>query len=408
MTNDVTKILSGFGWLSLLKVFMKGLTLLKIVVIARILSPRDLGLFGIATIILSLIEVMTETGINTFLIQKKEGIEKYVNTAWIISIGRGILISIVISGLSFFLAHFYNEPELLGIILVVACIPLIKGFINPAVIIFQKRMQYHKYALLRSAIFVCEITAALALSILMHQAIGLVIAMVFAAIVEVFLSQLLISPRPKFMASRKQVSEILHFGKWLNLSGVFAFLGNNADDLIVGKILGTSQLGFYQTAFNVTQSTVGEVGDLASQTLFPIYSSVYTNTHRLRKILASALIPLALILCIPSLLLLFFPTQLVGLILGEKWLSIIPILPWLLGAAYFQALNGATYPIFLAVFKPHYTTITVFLNLAVLLVLILPLTYMYGLVGVGIAVFLAKLSVQPIYVYFAWKTLWKK
>lgn len=402
------KIMFGFGWLSLLKVYMKALTLGKIVVVARILSPHDLGLFGLAAVVLSLIEVMTETGINTFLIQKKDSMRRYIDTAWVISIVRGILITGTVIIASFFLKDFYGEPQLLSLLFIASAIPLIRGFINPSVIKFQKELRYHMYALFRSAVFTVEIGSAVVLSLLLHSAAALVIAMVIAASVEAVLSHVFLNPKPLFRNNMKQLKEILHFGKWLNMSGFFAFLGTNLDDLIVGKILGTTPLGYYQTGFNITQSTVGEVGDLASQTLFPVYSAVHKNTKELRKVLLSSVLPLAVLLLIPIAVILAFPSQLVTLVLGAKWLPIIPVLPWLFAAAYFQALNGAMYPIFLAVFKPQYSTVAVFLNLFVMVATIFPLANLYGLVGVGISVFLAKLSVQPLYLYFIWKTLWKK
>lgn len=401
-------IISGFGWLSLLKVFMKGLTLIKIVIIARILSPKDLGLFGLTTIILSLIEVMTETGINTFLIQKKDGISKYIHTAWCISIIRGFCISVIVFISSFVLSSFYNDKQLLPLLFVVSCIPLIKGLINPSIITYHKEMKYSYFALFRSSVFFVETVGAVVLTLLLKSPIALLYAMVISSMFEVLISFMFVRPIPTLMFSKSKALEIFHFGKWLNMSGLFSFLGNNADDLITGKILGTTQLGFYQTAFNITQSTVGEVGDLSAQTLFPVYSLLSNNKKKMRGVLIRVLIPLIVILFVPVILLTLFPSELVGTILGEKWLPLLPILPWLLASAYFQALNGATYPIFLAVFKPYFSTITVFINLIVMLVTIFPLSQHFGLVGVGMSVFISKLSVQPLYIYFAWKTLWKK
>ena len=61
-------------------------------IIARILSPYQFGAFGIATLVLVFAEILTETGINTFLIQNKDNTDKYINTSWVVSIVRGIAI----------------------------------------------------------------------------------------------------------------------------------------------------------------------------------------------------------------------------------------------------------------------------------------------------------------------------
>lgn len=401
------KAVVGFGWMSLLKVYMKALTLFRIILIARILSPHDLGLFGLATVVLSLVEVMTDTGINTFLIAIRKDFNEYINTAWVIAIVRGGMIGLIVISAAFMLSRFYNEPELMPLLLIAALIPSIKGFINPSLIRFHKEMRYHSLAIFRAVIFTSEIAVSLILAITMQSAYALMIAMVFSGAFETVLTHVFLTPRPIFRATWERVQTILHYGKWLNLSGLFSFLGNNADDLVVGKILGTTSLGYYQTGFNVSQSLAGEVGDLASQTLFPVYAAMHTRIRELRRTFFMAFVPLAIILTIPIAMVLAFPHFFVSLILGDTWLPIIPLLPWLFGAGYLQALDGVIYPIYMAVEKPQYSTIVVLINTILMLILIIPLSNTFGLVGVGMAVFISKLIVQPIYAYYAYTILKK-
>jgi len=86
----------GVGWMGGLRVFSRGLTLLKTAILARLLVPVQFGVFGVVTLVISLFEILTETGINTILIQEDEDIKSFINTAWIISIFRGILISLLV------------------------------------------------------------------------------------------------------------------------------------------------------------------------------------------------------------------------------------------------------------------------------------------------------------------------
>ncbi|HRN69783.1 MAG TPA: oligosaccharide flippase family protein, partial [Candidatus Woesebacteria bacterium] len=69
--------ITGFSWLTAFRVLTRGVSLGKTAVVARFLSPAQFGMFGIATLLLSLVEVLTETGVNVFLVQQKEKPEEY-------------------------------------------------------------------------------------------------------------------------------------------------------------------------------------------------------------------------------------------------------------------------------------------------------------------------------------------
>src|SRR3990167_7344642 len=94
-----TDAFKGISWIGILRASTRGITFVRLAILARILSPAQFGVFGIATLVLSLLEIITETGINVFLIQKKD-IKSYINSAWIVSIVRGFIIAIFLFALA--------------------------------------------------------------------------------------------------------------------------------------------------------------------------------------------------------------------------------------------------------------------------------------------------------------------
>ena len=92
----------GLGWIGGLRGLTRFVTFIKLAILARILTPFDFGLFGIAALVLAFLEIISETGINIFLLQRKEGWKDFLDSAWVISITRGILVSLTI----FLLAPF--------------------------------------------------------------------------------------------------------------------------------------------------------------------------------------------------------------------------------------------------------------------------------------------------------------
>src|SRR3989344_3902076 len=146
----------GVMWMSGFRILSRMVAFLKIAVLARVLTPSQFGIFGIASLVLGLLEMLTETGINIFLIQLKDGMDEYINSAWVVSIIRGLCISSLIILLSPFIVSFFNTLQAQNILLLISLVPFIRGFINPSVFKLQKELQFHYEFWFRSSIFLFD------------------------------------------------------------------------------------------------------------------------------------------------------------------------------------------------------------------------------------------------------------
>jgi len=80
------------AWVFALRIAEQGFNFVRMIIIARILAPDDFGLFGIAMLAMATLSTFTATGFGTALIQKKERVEDYLDTAWTVIILRGVII----------------------------------------------------------------------------------------------------------------------------------------------------------------------------------------------------------------------------------------------------------------------------------------------------------------------------
>ena len=81
-----TRVVRGGIWVFALRMTNRGLGLVRIIVLARLLSPEDFGLFGIAILSISVLETFSNTGFNAAIIQRQENTESYLDTAWTVSV----------------------------------------------------------------------------------------------------------------------------------------------------------------------------------------------------------------------------------------------------------------------------------------------------------------------------------
>lgn len=337
--NYAQKTISAVGWTSVLRGVFRVVNFIKIAILARLLTPDQFGIFGIMTITLAFLEILTETGINPFLIAEKN-IKPYLNTAWIISIFRGLLISIILFASSHTISIFFNATGALLLLQVASLVPLIRGLINPACVNFVRTLNFKSEFFYRSSILAIESIFAIVLTFITKSPIGLVWSMVISSIFEVLISFIVVSPRPKFSFNYNLFREILSHGKYITGFGILEYIFTNLDNIIVGRLLGSFSLGLYQNAYKLSTIPLGEINDIIYKSAFPIYSHMQSNNRSNKSLIIKLVIGSTTIMFVLAVLLFIFAGPVVLVLLGSNWISIVPTVKTL---AFLGVVRGISY-----------------------------------------------------------------
>jgi O-antigen/teichoic acid export membrane protein len=375
-------------------------TAIKIAILARLLTPTDFGMFAMVAVVLGITESLTETGINTIIVQSHRSIEYYVDSAWVISILRGFIIGIVmlLGGLG--LESLMNMPGLAWLIAVAACVPILKGFINPAIISFYKNLRFGPDAVYRLSLVAVETVAAIGLAWVMRSPMALILSMATAALFEVVVSFVVVKVRPRFLLIPSRVREIWNHASRLNASAILSYLLYNVDNVLVGRFLGSTSLGFYQNAFALAHKPNLEVAKSAQHSLFPIFATIHKDASRLQRGFWRSLRFVMIVTIGCSLPMLIAPNLVVRILLGEQWLLIVPWLWTLVIAGIVQSGVLVSYTLFVA--RREYSLMNVHLgvNVGLLLLLLWLLMPSMGIPGAALSVLLSRLLSLPLLVYF--------
>lgn len=84
------RVVRGGIWVFALRITNRGLGFIRTIILARLLAPHDFGLLGIAMLAIATLETFSQTGFQASLIQKKENIKSYLDTAWTVSTIKGV------------------------------------------------------------------------------------------------------------------------------------------------------------------------------------------------------------------------------------------------------------------------------------------------------------------------------
>ncbi len=388
--------ISGIGWMTILRGSTRALAIVKIAVLARILLPSQFGVYGIALLVLGFLEVLTETGVNVFLIQEKDEIRQYLDSAWFVSIIRGTLIALIILAGIPLISYFFATPSVKPLLYIVAGVAFIRGFINPMEVTFQKKLQFMNEFLLQGSLFFIDALIAVSLGIVTKSEISLVVGMLVAAAIEVILSFVIFKDRPGFKFEKEKFLKVLNRGKWITGAGIFGYAFQNIDNVVVGKFLGTAPLGFYQQAYSISTLPVSEVAQIFNKVTFPVYVHLSGERQRLRSAFLKTLGVILLIVLFFGLVILLFSRPLVLIFLGDKWLSIEPVLKILAIFGILKSLLNYSYSVFLALKMQKTVMLSEFFGILGMGIIIYPMVMKYGIVGAGYSTIFAVLCSLPV------------
>lgn len=392
------KVVRAGMWVFGIRVISRVFGLVRTIILARLLNPSDFGLFAIALLTVSALETFSQTGFETALVQKKEDIGQYLDTAWTALVLRGI----ILFGLLFFLAplvaRFFENSEITLVLQVIAISLLIRGFTNIGIVYFQKELELNKQFIYEFTGRVVDVFVAISLAFLWRNVWAFVFGLLGGEGVRLIASFVLHPHRPKLYFDLGKGRKMFSFGRWILGTNIVTFFANQGDDIFLGKMLGVTLLGFYQMAFQISEKIKSEITTVIGQVVFPAYSKLQDNTNKLREayirtlqFVNSITIPLA------SGLVILAP-EFTKIVLTEKWLPIVPALRVLALAGVVRSIIAVGGNLFTAVGRPDIDFKMNAARVSVMAVAIYPLTALWGMVGTAMAVLLGLLVIFPVWV----------
>ncbi|MBP7768304.1 oligosaccharide flippase family protein [Candidatus Woesebacteria bacterium] len=408
MSPRMHRILKGLGSIAVLRAFALSIAFARLLVLARLLTPADFGIFGAATLLLAITEICTETGVSVFLMQQTNAKAlEYLSTLWAITSIRGIGISVIMLLLTPIVISFFSLEHSVFIFLIVACIPLLKGLQNPGFLLLQKNLEFKKQALVKGVSILFGSIAMVLVGVATHSALALALGLLAETVIETILTFTTVAERPKFSLEKKKILTVLHHGKWLTVVSITNYLFHNFDDWLVGATFGAQSLGLYQMAYKIGTLPITEGADILSQVLFPAFSQVSERLDLLKKAFWHITLFLSIGCSALILFAYFFTQQLVELILGEKWLQIIPLIQVLIVFGSLRAITGFNTTVLYVRSKQHQVGIITTVSMLGLIASIWPLTQHFGVMGAAYASIVGSIVATPLLYYYLYQALKK-
>lgn len=382
----------GGGWQTLIRLGAS-------IYLARALRPSDFGLFGMALLYQEFFTHIFAMGFGSGIIVKKSLSQNDLNTCFWLSCLIRVAIFLILFISAPLAVYFWKEPRIEQVIRVISFTLIIQIIAIVPGILVVKKMEFKKLNILRGlSLFLESLTACLLVYYCHITYWALVIGMVGNSVIYNF-SLWLWTGRwlPELKMDRESFRYLFRFGFFSWLSALVGYLRQNIDYFVIGRILGSYQLGLYEFAYRLPHIIHGRLAGAIAPVVFSLMSNISDENSLLDGYLKS--VQHITFVCYPILFLLILIADiLVPLLWGDQWLPIILPLRILCVSAclltLFQSLNS----IFICKGEPQISSYMFAVSLVFGLFFVLLFGYLWKMVGVAIAMVLSTIPS----LYFLW------
>lgn len=366
-------------------------------ILTRLLFPEAFGLMATAMIVLTLVQVFSDTGVKTALIQNPRGGERrYIDAAFIIAMGRSIILYGVVLVAIQPMANFYGEPALEGLLTIMSIALLAEGLINPALPLLVKKLRLEKQVIYAIGSQFAGFVTTVTLVYFMRSVEALAIGYLSTSIFRVIGSYLVTPYKPSLSWDKQAGAELFHFGKYIIVNTLIGWALLNIDRLMIGKMLDMEQLAFYNIALYIGTYVSEVLVQVFAQSYFPAVSSIADDHIRVQAVYKKTVSTIVGLVAPFLMLLVLFSQELVDILYDPRYALAGGILLWISFKSFFHVIPHLQSGTLMALGKPSYVTLTNGISLVLVAVLLPVMITRYGLSGAGIAMLLSTFVVGII------------
>ncbi|NTV09396.1 MAG: lipopolysaccharide biosynthesis protein [Zoogloea sp.] len=391
------RMLHGAVWMVLFRLLERGLGLISTLILVRLLAPADFGMVAMAMSFIALGELLSGFGFDIALIHKQDADRHHYDAAWTCNLLLGLGVAVVMLVAARPIADFYEQPELLLVVVALAFGPAIGGFENIGVVAFRKELEFRREFgfLLSKKLVGFAITVPLAFWLQNYWA--LVLGTLASRLAGTVLSYCVHAFRPRF--SRAAAPELFHFSKWMLASNILAFLKERSSDFILGRMRGLSELGLYNVSYEFANLPTSELSAPINRALLPGFARIARQSAPLCTAYTNAIGVLALAALPASAGIYALSDYIVPVVLGRKWSAALYLMEVLALYGGVQMLHSSTCAVIIATGHPRNVARANAAYVVMLIALMLAFVPAWGALGASFAILATTLVSTPAYLY---------
>lgn len=392
------RALANAKWVAISQFSRIGSQLANLFVLAKILPPYDYGLMAMASMVTTFAFLLRDQGTSAVLIQKEDINHNIINTVFWFNVlfASGITLAIILA--SPLISHYFNQPKLESILVILALIFPLSGSTISHQALLERESQFKKLAIIDINASVIAMVFAIIFALMGAGVYSLVIQAVLMVLITS--GQLwFVSPwRPHGKPNWTELKALLPFTGHMSAYQFISYFSSNADTLIIGRLLGPTPLGIYSMAYRIMMFPVQNITYASIRALLPIMSRQQAALEEMGALYLQSLKTISLITAPLMGLMFALREPFVMVLFGSKWSAVADVLAWLAIVGFIQSISYASGTVLMAQGKTK-----LLMQLAIFSSLVHVIAFVagskHGVVGVAEYYFYASLLVGSVFIF---------
>jgi O-antigen/teichoic acid export membrane protein len=386
------RIIAGSLWFVAMRWMLRSASVVRTVILARLLVPADFGLLGMALLVVQPLQILTALDVQLVLIRTQAVGRAQFDSAWTLRALQRLLVAVLLFLVAPLAAEYFAHPELTAIVRCVALSLVVFAFENIGTVTFRRDFNFSREVTLSGAASLITLCATIIAALVLRNYWALVVSVLAERCVVTVLSYVYHPYRPRF--SLRALRELWPFSRWIPLQNFGLFVKNSLDSFLVARFLGATPTGLYTMAGSAAALTADLLAPV-SNAVFPGYARVANDVRRLGNAYLESLGMLALLFMPGTIGIVMTAPTLVPVVLGAQWMAAVPIVQAL---AIYNGINGLSATVsdvLMAAGRMRRLTLLVYAQLAAYAPVLLLVAFSRNTTAMALARALVALAVAP-------------
>lgn len=319
MSSLKQETISGVKWGLLQKLTMHPLQLVYGMILARLVTPAEMGIIGLTAIFFAVGNQLASAGFGMSLIRKLDRTEVDMSTMF----WSNLMMSFVIGSILFLLApwfvDFYGQPELLWLTRVSSIMMFLNSSAGVHWALYQCKRDFKTPAIVNSITAIAGMPVCLVLAWQGWGVWALMWQSVFTSCLNLSIVWWISPWKPKFIFSKDSFISLFSFGGKLAYGGILHVLYSHASTFIIGKFFSPAQLGLYSRGIHLTSTIPATINGILGGVIYPVLATVQNDNERLIPAYRMYIKMSTLIIAWMCMCTLSMGEPIVNLLYGKQW-----------------------------------------------------------------------------------------
>lgn len=331
--SNTQKLVRGMSSQTLVTLINGVVEILSFSIMSRLLSKSDFGYYASITAITTIFSTLSEAGIGSAIIQKKDADNNYINNAFTLSFIFGSVVSVSLFLLSGVLSEWVADSTMRVPLMLMSITLLLHCMTSVNCSMMHKKLQFLRVGVIN---LVATILTTILAVVLAYKGFGyyaIITKAIVSSILTWIISYILVHYRFRFSFKLNVYKEIFGFSGWLMAGSLLRNLSQQIDKLMMGKLLSIEELGAYNRPKDFIANITARFNSIFDTALFPVLSNVQDNMTSMRNAYKKSTFFLNLFGMLLCMMLFLNSSLIIRIFFGEQWMDLKPI--FLIFSTYF-------------------------------------------------------------------------